>query len=122
MSLRNKINLHHQGEEVDTDRIYFTQGIFQGDSLSPLFFCLALVKLSNILKRARENYELRSRKKGHILYMDDIKMFAENEKVMKECRKIVTRFRLEIEMSFGMDKCAVINTTKGKIIRSLFIY
>ena len=32
-------------------------GIFQGDSLSPLVFVLALIPLSLILKKAKEAYE-----------------------------------------------------------------
>ena len=41
---------------------------------------------------------------------------------MDVCRKVVTRSGLEIDMSFGMDKCAAIHYVKGKIIRSLFLH
>ena len=37
---RKKIKLPHVGGYVETENITFTQGIFQGDSLSPLIFAL----------------------------------------------------------------------------------
>ena len=41
---------------------------------------------------------------------------------MDVCRKIVTMSGLDIDMSFGMNKCEVIHSVKRKIIRSLFIH
>ena len=41
---------------------------------------------------------------------------------MHVSREIVTRFSLDIAMSFGMDKCAVIHSAEGDMIISLFIH
>ena len=43
-------------DEVETKR-----GIFQGDSLSPLVFVLALIPLSLILRKAKAAYEFSER-------------------------------------------------------------
>ena len=49
------------------------QSIFQGDSLSPLVFLLALIPLSLILRMARAAYEFSESKEkiNHLLFMDD---------------------------------------------------
>ena len=53
-------------------------GIFQGDSLSPLVFILALIPLSVILRKAKITYELSESKEKikHLLLMDDLKLYS----------------------------------------------
>ena len=63
--------------EVDIKRV-----LFQGDSLSPLVFVLALMSLKLILRKAKAAYEFsRSKEKiNHPLFMDDLKLHSRNEK------------------------------------------
>ena len=63
--------------EVDIKR-----GSFQGDSLSPLVFVLALIPLSLILRKAKAAYEFSGSKEkiNHLLFMDDLKLCSRNEK------------------------------------------
>ncbi|KAG6459255.1 hypothetical protein O3G_MSEX011287 [Manduca sexta] len=58
--------------------IRIKRGIFQGDSLSPLWFCMALNPLSTLLLDSGLGYRLRrgSEPISHLLYMDDLKLFA----------------------------------------------
>ena len=61
------------------------RGIFQGDSLSPLLFCIALIPLTNELNRAHCGYQVHGteRKISHLLYMDDLKLLGRNENDLK---------------------------------------
>ena len=58
------------------------RGMFQGDTLSPLQFISAMMPLNHILRKCTAGYKLsKLRKKiNHLIYMDDNKLFAKNEK------------------------------------------
>ena len=52
-------------------------GIFQGDSLSPLLFVIAMIPLTSILRRATPGYVFKNKTKiNNLLYMDDLKLFG----------------------------------------------
>ena len=90
------------------------RGIFQGDSLSPLVFVLALIQLSLILRKAKAACEekIRKGKINHLLFMDDLKLYSRNE---KELDSLVLTIR---RMEFGIEKCALLVIEKEKIVKS----
>ena len=52
-------------------------GIYQGDALSPLLFCIGLNPLSHITTKSGYGYGFQSRATIiHLLYMDDIKLYV----------------------------------------------
>ena len=95
----------------------------QGDSLSPLLFCLAIDPLSKIIKSENIGYSLsKSRRKAdkvksqisHLLFMDDLKLYAEDEEGLEKLIESVHAFSKDIGMEFGLDKCAKCRLRKGK--------
>ena len=58
-----KTYLHHTKGIIATDDINYRRGIFQGDTLSPLLFCLCLVPITNILKQEGYGYKIGNKKK-----------------------------------------------------------
>ena len=58
------------------------RGIFQGNALTLLLFLIAMMPLNHTLRKCTAGYKLsRSQEKiNHIMYMDDIKLLAKNEK------------------------------------------
>lgn len=100
--------------------IQINNGIFQGDSLSPTWFCLALNPLSTLRDNTQMGYRLDKRsgvRISHMLYMDDIKLFAESRKHLTLLLDNTKSFSDSIGMAFGLDKCAVVSVNRGKIER-----
>ena len=69
-------------EQRPLSEIKIQRVIFQCDALSPLHFIIAMIPLNHILRNCNAGYKLnRSQEKiNHLMYMDDIKLFAKNEK------------------------------------------
>lgn len=116
-----KTNLHIRSgcNPVVTREIAVRKGIFQGDSLSPLWFCLALNPLSSLLNKLNTGYSLQNGKKettiSHLIYMDDIKLYASTQKDMKLLIDFTAQFSKDINMQFGLEKRKTLNIKKGKI-------
>lgn len=97
-------------------QIQVKRGIFQGDSLSPILFCLALNPLSEILHEAGREYTLGSGEKiNHLLYMDDLKLYSKKENDLTLLINNVKTFSNDINMKFGFDKCARLIIHRGKV-------
>ena len=66
----------------ELDEVEIKRGIFQGDSLSPLVFVLALIPLSLILRKTKAAYEFSESKENinHLLFMDDLRLYSRSEK------------------------------------------
>ena len=55
------------------DYVYIKRGIFQGDSLSPLLYVIAMIPMTTILRQTGLGYQTSksAAKISHLLYMDD---------------------------------------------------
>uniref|UniRef100_A0A803T202 Reverse transcriptase domain-containing protein n=1 Tax=Anolis carolinensis TaxID=28377 RepID=A0A803T202_ANOCA len=96
------------------------RGIFQGDSLSPLLFIIAMIPLSTILQKTNLGYQIskNSHKISHLMYMDDLKLYGKTETEIQSLTNTVRIFSTDINMEFGLDKCSTVVLKKGKIIES----
>ena len=113
------LHLRHEKGEIVVRGVKIKRGIFQGDSLSPLLFCLSIDPLSRLLNLKGDGYNMNPRgqvteKVGHLLYMDDLKLYASNDNMLTNQLKIVKKFSTDITMKFGLDKCATVSIEKGK--------
>ena len=92
------------------------QGIFQGDSRSPLLFVLCFIPLTAILCKSESTYQFVSNKEkmNHVVFMDDIKLYARNQKGFESFVQTVRIFSDDIGMEFGIDKCATLILKRRK--------
>jgi len=93
---------------MQSQPIQIRRGIFQGDSLSPLLFYIALIPLTNELNRADCGYQVHGteRKINYLLYMDDLKLLGRYESDLENEIKIVQTISKDLNMNFGLEKCA----------------
>ena len=67
------------GENIlDVGDININSGIFQGDSLFPILFSVALIPLSELLNNTGYSYKIYNTI-NHLFFMADLKFFAKND-------------------------------------------
>ena len=91
--------------EVDVNR-----GIFQGDRLSPLIFVICMIHLSLLLRKKKASYDWGRKefKLNHLLFMDDLKLFAKSDDQIDSLVQTVFTFSEDTGMEFGLKKCGVV--------------
>ena len=117
MIIIKKTTLHpnHSNGTMKSRKININSGIFEGDSLSPLRFCLALAPLSTLLNSTKHGYEVKKRQINNLFYMDDLKAYAMSDEQLKKLLDIIKIFSDDIKMEFGLDKYAKATFIKGKL-------
>ena len=102
------LQLKGEEEVIESDIIYFSKGIFQGDSLSVLLFILSVNPLSFLLHKLQgytcgkhKNYNV-----THNFFVGDLKLYASSINTAKKQLDLVTAFSKDTGMTFGDDKCA----------------
>ena len=113
-----KTDLSASGEQLGT--VDIKRGIFQGDSFSPLLFVMIMIPMTMILKENKTGFKFGNTGESlnHLLFMDDLKLYASNENELKVLVNEVHAYSKDICMEFGMDKCATLITRNGKRVKS----
>ncbi|XP_044755032.1 uncharacterized protein LOC123313986 [Coccinella septempunctata] len=107
---------------VEAEQIKINRGIFQGDTLSPIWFCLALNPLSIILNNTNYGYVINKNRQvtiSHRLYMDDLKLYGANSEQLRRMLEIVSAFSESIGMEMGLKNvpCSMSGGEKSRILR-----
>ena len=101
-----------------SDSIKIKRGIFQGDSLSPLLFCISLIPISLELSSSGYGYKIGTQWTTHLFYMDDLELCAKDDSELEGLLRIVKGFSDDIGMEFGLSKCAKATFKRGKLEKS----
>ena len=69
-----------------------------------------MMPLNHLLRKCTAGYKLsRSQERvNYLMYMDDIKLFAKNEKELETLIHTVRIYSRDIGMEFGIEKCAML--------------
>ncbi|XP_031338165.1 uncharacterized protein LOC116167068 [Photinus pyralis] len=117
---KTTVQLKTPKEDLKTGKISIKRGIYQGDSLSSLLFCLSMNSLSSILKHNNKGFTIKTKEQKHtithLFYMDDLKLYADSERNLINIIKIVEKFSIDINMELGTEKCKIQAIKKGQII------
>ena len=102
------VHLDGENESITTDIIHFLKGIFQGDSLSVLLFILTVNRLSFLLRNLK-GYHYGTEKSSsvtHNVFVDDLKLYANNINTTKKLLDLITTFSKYTGMTYFEGKCA----------------
>ena len=113
---KTTLHLNTRDQNLASSKININCGIFQGDSLSPLLFCLCLIPLTMELNRANLGYKISEKSISHLFYMDDLKLYAKNDSDLEGLLQIVKSYSDDICMEFGLEKCAKATFKRGKLV------
>ena len=96
------------------------RGIFQGDSLSPLLFVMAMIPLTTLLRRESFGFKFKGNETrvNHLFFMDDLKLYGKSESELNELMSVVNKFSSDIGMEFGFEKCAMVVLKAGVRVES----
>ncbi|CAK1581388.1 unnamed protein product [Parnassius mnemosyne] len=110
--------LCHLGERMTAaeNHIRMRRGIFQGDCLSTICFCLSLNPLSALLEGSGRGFQ--EGFQGDLYYTDDLKLFASSRSLVLELLNITCNFSSSIRMALGTDKCSILQVEKGGVAYS----
>ena len=103
-----RVELTARGRSLAETKIQ--KGIFQRYVLPPLLFIIAIKPLNHILRKFTDGYKLsRSQEKiNHLMYMNDIKLFAKNEKQLETLINSDRIYSHDIGMEFEIEKWAIL--------------
>ena len=108
------VDLVAGNEKLGNERI--KRNIFQGSSLSPLLFVLGLLPHTIILRKMKTGYQFGTQRSSinHLLFIDDLKLYAKYEKQLDSLVNEVQIFSMDIGMEFGIDKCGITVMKRGR--------
>ena len=115
---KTQLILIHESGTLMSDNINTKRGIFQGDSLSPLLFCISLIALSFELLSLEYGYKIRTERITHLFYMDDLKLYVKDDDELEGLLRIVKGFSDDIGMEFGLSKYAKATFKRDKLEKS----
>ncbi|CAF1645627.1 unnamed protein product [Adineta ricciae] len=102
-----------RGKCIRSQFLKIKSGVLQGDSFSPLLFCLSMAPLSHALNHLGLRYETACGRKenltlslSHQFYMDDLKLYASSRENLKKLLNVVKAVSKAISMKINAQKCA----------------
>ena len=93
---KTRMSLHAENKPIETEDIKIQCGIFQGDSLSLLLFCICLIPLTEQLSRLNTGYE------EHTTKTKISHLIAKSEEELQKQIQTVKIFSDDINMEFGL--------------------
>jgi len=73
-----------------------------------------------MLRKTQLGYKMNKQAKliNHLLFMDDLKVYASNKNQLESLIKTVSIFSKDIKMEFGLSKCAILELRRGRVVNT----
>ena len=115
---KTRLEIWNGSEKVTSRWIRILCGFLQGDSYSPVGFCIIEIPVCILLQHSR-GYRMgepgnRVVKRTHILFVDDLK---ESHQALKIVNEIIVQASHDTGACYGVSKCAEIVFKNGKMVK-----
>ena len=118
---KTRLEIWNEGEKVTSRWIEIQFGFLQGDSYSPVGFCITEIPVCKLLQQSkgyrRGEPGNRDVSRTHSLFVDDLKQYQENHKALKDVNEIIVQASHDTGACYGVSKCAEIVFERGKMVK-----
>ena len=119
---KTRLEISMKGNTTRSRWIQFKRGFLQGDSFSPIGFCVSEIPVAMLLQSS-SGYRMghpgeRGLTKTHSLFVDDLKTYHESEERMKTVNETIVRASMDTGARYGVKKCAEAKFVKGKMVKA----
>ena len=70
--------------------------------------------MSSITQISKYGYEIYEKAISHLFYMNELQLYAKNDKELEGLLSILKQFGYDMGMEFGLNKCPKATSRKGK--------
>jgi len=118
---KTKLVIYANGEKQVSRWISILKGFLQGDSYSPVGFCLTEVPIAELVKTCKGflmglqgEREIR---RTHSLFIDDFKGYAKSEQELEVMNEMIVKASSDTGAVYGVKKCAEVVYKRGKMVK-----
>ena len=96
-------------------------GFLKGDSYSPVGFCISKIPVCKQLQESKGCCMGKPGKRGvkgtRSLFVDDLKVYQENHKTLKDVNEMIVQASNDTSACYGVAKCAEVAFERGKMVK-----
>ena len=120
---KTRLEVTENGKTTKSRVICIVRGFLQGDSYSPVGFCLTEVPVAMLMEDT-DGYMMgqegeRGVKRTHSLFVDDLKVYQENHQKLEVVIEIIVKASMDTGACYEVKKCAEIVFKKGKMVKGI---
>ena len=118
---KTRLEVYNNGKVQMSRVIRFKRGFLQGDSWSPVGFCLTEVPLSMMLEKTK-GYMMgepgqRNVKLTHNLFIDDLKTYQNSHQTQSMVNEVLVKLSVDTGACYGVKKCAEASYIRGVLTK-----
>ena len=118
---KTRLEFWSKGEKMANRWINISCGFLQGDSYSPVGFCISEIPVCRLLQPSMgyrmDPPESRDVSRTHSLFLDDLRVYQENHQVFRDVNEVIVQASHNTGACYGVLKCAEIVFERGKMVR-----
>ena len=119
---KTRLDVIENGKSRKSRWIRFNRGFLQGDSFSPVGFCVCEIPILMLIDGLK-GYRMgpsgnRIVNKTHSLFLDDLKVYQESEEELKVVNEILVQASKDTGARYGVKKCCKAIYKHGQLIET----